>query len=113
MLDSILKHIGKWLPRYEVKDGWFIKHSGDMIEMSQQFGLSIQSSRVTANREIALPYEIQEGYSIQMTPNSRVEADVFNYGAQRTSTTRITIHAFSTSTAYKYFFVKVSGLKKS
>lgn len=112
MLNKILQFICGKLPRYETKNSWAITHTGDYIIMRQQFGLSISSSKVTANKEIILPYELKEGYSIQMTPNSRVEADVFNYGAQRTSTTSITIHAYSTSTAYKYFFVEVAGLKK-
>lgn len=106
MATSILKNL------FDVgtKNSWTYVRILNYVICSQQFLLTPSGSRVTTNREIDLPFTMDSTtYSIQMTPNSRVEADVFNYGAQRTSTTKITIHVFSTSTAEKYFFVTVLG----
>lgn len=106
MSTSILKNL------FDVgtKNSWGYVRILNFVICSQQFILTPTGSRVTTNREVDLPFTMENAYySIQMTPNSRVEADVFNYGAQRTGTSKITLHVFSTSTADKYFFVTVLG----
>lgn len=107
MASSILKR----LVSTGTTGSWRYVRILDYVIMTQQFAITPTASRVTTNREIDLPFTMaaNNSYHIQMTPNSRVEADVFNYGAQRTSASKITIHVFSTSTAEKSFFVSVLG----
>ncbi len=96
--------------RFLTKNGWGCLILGDYIIASQQFLLRPTVEMQTFNRDVNLPYPMANtSYSIQMTPNSRVEAQVFNYGAQRTAVDRITLHVFSSSTSDKYFFVTVLG----
>ncbi len=112
MLD-VKKTLAKLLdafPRVEVKNSWTCLILNGYILCSQQFTLTPTAASTTVNRTLTLPYEMADtSYHIQMTPNSRVETNVFNYGAQRNSTTSIIIHMFASNTTTRYFFVTVLG----
>lgn len=96
--------------RFTTTDGWACLILGNYIIASKQVVITPQAARETYNMNVNLPYTMaNSNYYVQMTPNSRVEADVFNFGAQRTSTEYVTLHVFSSSTASKYFFVTVLG----
>lgn len=109
-LKTLLAKITNAFPRVVTTDGWVCLILNGYIICSQQLTLTPTSANQTVNREVALPYTLAStAYHIQMTPNSRVETAVFNYGAQRTATNKITLHMYCSTTTTRYFFVTVLG----
>lgn len=109
-LKTLLAKITNAFPRVVTTNGWVCLILNGYIICSQQLTLTPTSANQTVNREVALPYTLAStAYHIQMTPNSRVETAVFNYGAQRTAANKITLHMYCGTTTTRYFFVTVLG----
>lgn len=90
--------------------GWICLIFGSYIICSQQFLITPTAAMETFNRTVSLPFEMANtSYHIQMTPNSRVEADAFYYGAERETVDSITLHVYSSTTSQRWFFVTVLG----
>lgn len=93
-----------------IKDDWTCFILGSYIICSQQFRLTPTEPYTTFNKDVNLPFTMVDiYYHIQMTPNTRIEADTLYYGAERLTTSSITLHVYASNTNDRWFFVTVFG----